>query len=428
LALRATFDGVSALSSGNLVLPSNTSAFSWSSALDPADYIFVTYRVTSPCSGEEAALGMAMEQSASTLYIKGYASPQMLEDWTIRVCRVHALAAQCSEPVVPAYFLNTEVYARQAAGQGNYEVELAVPTRLLKNKPAQLLNVLIGELPRLGFLTSFRLTEVRLPAQFGPGPSFGKDGILQLLDKQRGPLLCRAMRPGVGLDTAVMAALNRDVLVGGFHLVKDDELLCHEDTEAYRYHLESMITARDEAMQLTGERKLYLANLFCEPDELIPRWELACELGVDGVLVAPFIQGLGVLPLLARQRQLPLLAHNSAIDMLTRHAAWGIDDAVICHWLRHLGADWFVTPGTFATPAMPPQESRRLMEAAYGEFGSLLPMMPNLQGGKFPGDLPRYREAVGSENFMLIVAHWVDSHSDGLERAARLFREAVDAV
>ncbi len=416
------------MSSGNLVLPGNTANFSWSSELDPADHIFVTYRVTSPYSGEEAALGIAMEQSAATLYIKGYASPEMLENWTIRVCRVRTLEAEAVATAVPEYFLNTEVYAQQAGRKGTYEIELAVPTRLLGNKPAQLLNVLVGEIPRLGFLTSFRLTEVRLPDKFGPGPSFGREGILGLLGKEHGPLLCRSMRPAVGLDTSIMAALNRDVLVGGFHLVKDDELICYADMDAYRYHLESMIAVRDEAMQLTGERKLYLANLFCEPDELLPRWELACELGVDGVLVAPFIQGLGVLPLLARQRQMPLLAHNSFADILTRHVAWGIDDAAICHWLRHLGADWFVTPGMFATPAMPAQESRHQMEAACGKCGSLRPMMPNLQGGKFPGDLASYREAVGDNDFMLIVAHWVDSHSDGLERAAMHFREAVDAL
>ncbi len=408
------------------MLPSNTTAFLWSSEFDPAEHIFVTYQVTSSCSGEETATGMAMEQSAATLYIEGYTSPDMLEHWTIRVCRVHTLPPEAASATVPEYFLSTEVYAEQTARGGSYEIELAVPARLLGNKPAQLLNVLVGELPRLGFLTSFRLTEVRLPDQFGPGPSFGQTGILSLLDKEHGPLLCRSMRPGIGLETEVMAALNRDVLVGGFHLVKDDELICFSDMDAYRYHLEKMIAARDEAMQLAGERKLYLANLFCEPDELMPRWELACELGVDGVLVAPFIQGLGVLPMLARQQQMPLLAHNSFADILSRHAAWGIDDAALCHWLRHLGADWFVTPGPFATPGMPAEASRRLIEAATGECGSLQPMMPNLQGGKFPGGLSSYLEAVGDKDFMLIVAHWVDSHRDGLECAARYFREAVD--
>jgi ribulose-bisphosphate carboxylase large chain len=427
LAQRATFDGVLTLSSGNLVLPADTAPFCWQSELQSDEHIFVTYRVTSTCSGEEAALGMAMEQSASTLHIDGYTSSDMLEDWTIRICRVQALAEE-DNATVPQYFLNTEVYAQQTARGRLYEIELAVPSRLLGNKPAQLLNVLVGELPRLGFLTSFRLTEVRLPDTFGPGPSFGQAGILNLLGKEHGPILCRAMRPGVGLDTQTMAALNRDVMVGGFHLVKDDELICFADLDAYRHHLETMISVRDEAMQIAGEHKLYLANLFCEPDELIPRWELACELGVDGVLVAPFIQGLGVLPMLAKQQQMPLLAHNSFADMLSRHTGWGIDDAALYHWLRHLGADWFVTPGSFATPEMPVQASRQLMESATGECGSMRPMMPNLQGGKFPDNLTSYRDAVGNTNFMLIVAHWVDSHRDGLKHAARHFREAVDAL
>jgi ribulose 1,5-bisphosphate carboxylase large subunit-like protein len=34
---------------------------------------------------------------------------------------------------------------------------------------------------------------------------------------------------------------------------------------------------------------------------------------------------------------------------------------------------------------------------------------------------------VGSDDYMLIVASWVDAHPDGLEAGARFFREAVDA-
>ncbi len=414
------------MSSGNLVPPNNPEAFMWSADQNPAEYIFATYWVTARCSGEEAALGMAMEQSAATLYIKGYVSSDMLESFTIRVRRADPIDADIIRATVPEYFLNTEVYGGTAQDAGSYEIELAVPASLLGHKPAQLLNVLVGELPRLGFLSSFKLADVRLPNGFGPGPSFGRPGILNLLDKTQGPLLCRSMRPGVGLETEVMARLNRDVLAAGFHLVKDDELIFFPDISSYRNHLQSMIQARNEAMQLSGERKLYLANLICEPDELMPRWELACELGVDGVLVAPFIQGLGVLPVLAKQQQLPLLAHNSFIDMFSRHGAWGIDDAVVCHLMRHLGADWFVTPGPFATPGMNVDASQCLMKAAVGDPGKLRPMMPNIQGGKHPEGLPCYREAVGDTDYMLIVAHWVDSHPRGFQAAARIFREALE--
>jgi len=416
------------MSSGNLVIPANTRPFWWSDELDKSEHIVATYRVTTQCSGEDAAIGMAMEQSASTLTIQGYVEADMLRGWSIRICDVKPVSSSRPSSVVDSYFLNTEVYSANDAPLGCFDITLAIPSCLLKGKPAQLLNVLVGELPRLGFLTSFRLKDVTLPAAFGPGPAFGRQGILKLLGKTKGPLLCRAMRPGVGLDLDTMACLNRDVLVGGFHLVKDDELLCFKDTHQFKAHLQAMISARDEAMQITGEPKMYLANLFCEPDELQQRWDLVCELGADGVLVAPFIQGLGVLPWIARQRKIPVIAHNSFEDMLTRNGAWGIDDAVICHWLRHLGADWFVTPGTFASRAMNAESAKKLIAAAIGEDNDLRSMMPNIQGGKHPGGLADYHQAVGNEDYMLIVANWVDSHPKGMMFAAREFRAAIDAL
>ena len=53
--------------------------------------------------------------------------------------------------------------------------------------------------------------------------------------------------------------------------------------------------------------------------------------------------------------------------------------------------------------------------------------MPILQGGKIPAGLPGYRAAIGGDDYMLIVASWVDAYPEGLEAGARVFREAVDA-
>jgi ribulose 1,5-bisphosphate carboxylase large subunit-like protein len=352
----------------------------------------------------------------------------MLVEWTIRVCRVETVPAVEVKAAVAPYRLSTEVYGDQVAVDNYFEMERAGPLCLVGGRAGQLLNVVVGEMPRLGFLTSFRLLDLRLPEGFGPGPAFGGPGILALCDKKHGPLLCRSMRPAVGLDLKVMAKLNRDVLIGGFHMVKDDELACFADLASFRRHLESMLSARDAAMQVTGERKLYLANLLCEPDELLPRWELACELGVDGALVAPFIQGLGILPMLARQGLIPLLAHNAFADVLTRNLAWGIDDTAVSVMLRHLGADWFVTPGPFGSAGMAAHHAQSILQAATGKSAKLLPMMPIMQGGKHPAGLPDYHESVGGRDFMLIVAHWVDSYPKGLKAAAQKFREAIDSM
>lgn len=415
------------MSSGNLVRSTHPQLFHWSDDLDPSRYLFATFRVSAATDADAVAEGMAMEQSAATVYIRGYLEPASLRDATIRVRSVRPAAAR-SAGDLPAYALATEVYAGGAAAEAGWDVELAFPLGLLEGRPAQVLNVIVGELPRLGFLKGFRLLDAVLPESFGPGPAFGAEGIKRLAGQARGPLLCRSMRPGVGLDTATQARLHRDVLTGGFHLVKDDELACFPDHAAFTAHLRAMVAARDAARDRTGERKLYVANLICEPQELEARWTAAAELGVDAALVAPFIQGLGLLPHLARRGQMPLLAHNTFGDLLGRHPAWGLADAVLCGWLRRFGADWAVTPGPFGSPSQAEAEAQAFLAAARGPLVGARPLMPILQGGKHPGDLAAYRAAMGSDDFMLIVASWVDGHPQGLQEGARIFREAVDGL
>ena len=52
--------------------------------------------------------------------------------------------------------------------------------------------------------------------------------------------------------------------------------------------------------------------------------------------------------------------------------------------------------------------------------------LPLLQGGKQPGRLAAYRRAIGSDDYLLNVASWLDVHQDGVETAARAFRAAID--
>ena len=391
--------------------------FHWNAGLDPRDYVRTRYRVTSIHDGEATAMAMAMEQSCGTSAIAGHVVPEMLGDWTIRVLNVQAADTLPDSELRP-YHLATEVYAEQGGAERDWLVELAIPRRLLAGKPAQLLNVAVGELPRLGFLTRFQLQGMAMPDDFGPGPGFGIAGIRKHFQHPKGPLLCRAMRPAVGLDLPTMAGLHRAALVGGFHVVKDDELQVFADNQVFRKHVQAMVAARDEARERTGEFKGYMATLICEPWELAERWDILDELGVDAALVAPAIQGLGTLSMLARHGTRPVHAHNSFSDLLTRHPRWGIAHDVLEDWVACLGADWYVTTG---------ERGQAGSKDSTARVARLNRAMPILQGGKHPQGLPDYRASVGSDDYMLIVASWVDVYPEGLEAGARIFREAVDA-
>ena len=406
------------MSSGKIPRTQHPELFHWTPGLQATDYIRATYRVASQYNGTATAMAMAIEQSAGTSMIPGYVEPGMLEHATIRVIDVQA--DDVAGGAVAPYHLQTEVYAGSDGQERGWRIELAIPRCILAGNPGQLWNVVVGELPRLGFLTRFQLAELVLPDDFGPGPGFGVAGIRATVGVADGPVLCRSMRPAVGLSIETMARLNHDVLVAGYHMVKDDELQVFAGDDAFREHVRAMLAARDAARAATGERKGYMANLICEPWELQARWQFVCDAGVDAVLVAPGVQGLGTLQMLARERRMPILAHNTASDLLTRNTSWGIAHSALCTLHESCGADWLVTSGEFGAhdgagmfDVWPYQRPQRAM--------------PILQGGKSPDGLARYRAGVGSDDYMLIVASWVDGHEEGIRAASAIFRAAIDA-
>ncbi|MBP0049728.1 hypothetical protein H9C73_13400 [Marinobacterium sp. AK62] len=410
------------MSSGNLTSPQQSELFRWNNALEPEAYAHATYQIVAHCDPLAAATAMAMEQSASTVAIAGYVSPEQVEDWTIRVVSVEQ-GNQTTTSDISCYGLATEVYPKHTRITP-CTVTLAIPKLLLNRSYVQWLNVLVGELPRLGFLSAFRLTHVTGLNDWGPNPAFGIAGIRKTLGIQKGPILCRSMRPAVGLDTTTMVRLNEAVLRGGFHLVKDDELMVFESDSAFEQHVKAMVDCRDRIQNECQERKGYLATLICDPEELERRWEICCEQGVDGVLIAPFIQGIGTLAQMAARKTLPILAHNTGAETLTRHPHWGMAEAVWNTLIRHAGADWLVTSGGFGECSPPTPEEQVTLSAMQSPTSSP-DSMPILQGGKCPEGLERYTHCVGNDDYMLIVASWVDGHPQGLETAARIFRESL---
>jgi len=85
-----------------------------------------------------------------------------------------------------------------------------------------------------------------------------------------------------------------------------------------------------------------------------------------------------------------------------------------------------VTRGNFGNPDQGGDSAAHVAPIS-GPCQGYPAMVPVLQGGKNPVDLPSYRAAVGSDDYMLIVASWVDCHPGGVAEGARQFRRALGA-
>ena len=373
--------------------------YRWSDDLNVADYIHATYEVSVRCGDEAAATAMAIAQSAGHGQASDGTDTAESASNCVRVVRVSELfdptpvLLSKEPPSVPDDCIT-------GAALRNLSIELAVPLRLLAGKPAQLFNIFLGAVSRIRQVAVFRLVSANLPADFGPGAGFGLAGMRQLAQQPSGPLLCRSITSADGSDMSSMVQRSFDALVGGIHIAKDHELAAFANFAEFKQHVRAMISARDAARAKTSGQKLYIANLICEPWELSQRWDLCCYLGVDGVFVAPWLQGWGTLSYLARQRKMPILAENTLGELfLAQNFGGSMDDSVLTHWLQVLGADFFFSNGQSASH----KASTGLPTDQCRSPSPLVGIVPVLRGENSPDNLVRCREMIGSDDFLLIA-------------------------
>lgn len=415
------------MSSENLQQTDN-SAFVWRDSEANGDYVHATYVISTPLDGEQAAFGIAREQSICTTGLAEIEMPQDIEDFCAKVVEVEQLPGPHQGLAAP-YFLNTPVYGsrRSAAKQHQFRIVIAYPVCLFGTSLTRIWNSVFGEVHRLGYLTAAALVDLRFPdclSRDFVGPKHGISGLRKRLGVARRPLFCRSMRPAAGLDTRAMLQLSESVLSGGFDVIKDDELTYDMPRSEFVDRVRRMVEMKQRIEDRTGEPKLYFANVIDDFITALAMAEQAAELGADGLLVSTGAQGLSIISEVVRRTGLMVLAHNSCGDALTRAASWGASDVVVTRLQRACGADLVVSPGPFATPYQDLNAATAFIDACREPLGSCAATMPIIQGGKQPEYLGQYIEAVGSTDFMIIIATWVDHHPQGMQAGAQAFRKA----
>ncbi len=409
----------------------DVACFTWQPDLDRSDYVFATYLLETPIDPELAAVAIAKEQSMATLRLsaRGFESSAAMAARLVGV-EVHGGVV---DRLLPGYKLTTEVYPDSGINGTMHRLSatIAYPLPILSGSIIQLWNVVFGEIPRLGFLNAVRLVDLQMPPAFlagFTGPRHGIPGLRMRTSAGGRPLLCRSCRPALGLSVAAMNAINEQVLSGGFDAVKDDELTVAASHDAYRDRLRTLAATTRAVEQRCGEKKLYFANVISDPDVSVEQLRIAEAAGVDGIIIAPAIQGLASARWFTRHSELPILAHNTVDDVFTRHPRFGVSSAVYLRLLRVSGADLVFLPGNFGTGNEHPAEITGAVAACLEPLGHIAPCWPIIAGGKRAEKLQDYVRQIGSRDFMVIAATAVDEHAGGLAAGARTFREGCDIL
>lgn len=175
-----------------------------------------------------------------------------------------------------------------------------------------------------------------------PGPQFGIAGVRKIAKIPKGPLLGTIVKPKVGLTEAQHAQVAYESWVGGLDIVKDDENLCSMSYNNFDKRMVLTFKARDKAEKETGKKKIYLANITSQYDEMERRARLVKKLGGEFIMVDVLTvgwSGLQGIRKLAGKLKLAIHAHRAMHGALTRDPKHGISMLALAKTYRLCGVD-----------------------------------------------------------------------------------------
>jgi ribulose-bisphosphate carboxylase large chain len=275
-----------------------------------------------------------------------------------------------------------------------------------------------------------KLLDIHFPDAFlvqFEGPRFGVEGIRDLLQVYDRPIFFGVIKPNIGLPPEAFSEVGYRGWVGGLDVAKDDEMLADMDWCSLERRSALLGEARSKAEEVTGQRKIYLANITDEVDRLCDLHDVAVGNGANAVLVNAMPVGLSAVRMLRKHARVPLIAHFPFTASFSRLRNYGVHSRVITKLQRLVGFDAIIMPGFGQRMMTPEAEVLENIEACLADMGPIRTCLPVPGGSDWAGTLEAVHRRVGSIDFGFVPGRGVFGHPMGPEAGAASIRQAWDA-
>jgi ribulose-bisphosphate carboxylase large chain len=216
--------------------------------------------------------------------------------------------------------------------------------------------------------------------------------------------------------------------MGGCDVVKDDENLSSQKFNPFEDRLVDTLERRDKAEEETGEKKVYLANITSETEEMLRRAELIQDEGGRYVMVDIITCGFSALQTLREQDfDLAIHAHRAGHAAFTKEPRHGVSMRVIAKISRIIGVDQLHIGAVVGKMSETGEEVKENREAIREEMDNFKRVLPVASGGLHPGLVPALIDFFGMD-FIIQAGGGIHGHKDGTLSGARAMRQAVDEV
>lgn len=312
-----------------------------------------------------------------------------------------------------------QVTGKKEVGEGVYDVTVTWPKENAGNDISQFLNILYGN---ISLQPGIRVTGVewsKLGDDLFGGPAFGISMLRQRYGVADRPFSATALKP-LGSSPKELGELCFKFACGGIDIIKDDHGLANQDYAPFDARVKSCVEAIRRAEEESGNRARYFPNVTALASDSVKRYELAAEMGADGVLICPHIAGMETMHEIARMDiPLPIIAHPAFSGGLTTHEDQGLTPSLLYGQLwRGLGADFVVYPNVGGRFSFSEKECKAINDGARNKKSPFKAVFPVPAGGMQIKDILRWRETYGKDTVFLLGGSLYD-HPRGVKRAAQ---------
>jgi len=325
-------------------------------------------------------------------------------------------------------------------------IRIAYPIDLFEaGSIPQITSALCGNILGMKMVNNLRVLDLSFPKSLVrsfKGPRYGIPGIRKLLKIRKRPLVGTIVKPKVGLTAKQHAQVAYESWVGGLDIVKDDENLTSHPFNSFKDRMKLTIKAKERAEHETGEKKVYLANVTAETDEMKKRERLVRDLGNEYLMIDFLTTGFGAFQTMRNHTRLAIHVHRAMHGAFTRNPRHGISMLVLAKIVRLIGGDQLHI-GTAGVGKMEglPEEERAIQNACtqkkntesekhhvlHQDWFGMKPVLPVASGGLHPGLLPEVVHRMGLD-IVIQAGAGVHGHPWGTEKGARAMRQAAEAV
>lgn len=294
-----------------------------------------------------------------------------------------------------------------------------------------ILSSVAGNIFGLKALKNLRLNDIYLPPKLVKsfkGPKYGITGIRKLLKTRERPLVGTIIKPKLGLKPKDHAEVAYEAWVGGCDIVKDDENLSSQRFNPFEDRVVKTLERRDRAEEETGERKVYMANVTAETNEMLKRAQYVIDQGGKYAMVDILTCGFSALQTLRDQDfDLVLHAHRAGHAAFTKNPKHGISMRVIAKLARIVGVDQLHVGTVVGKMFENREEVIENCGALREKMNEVKAVLPVASGGLHPGLVPSLVNIFGND-FVIQAGGGIHGHKDGTVSGAKAMRQAVDAT